>query len=277
MIFSDVTLGGLSLVADPDAHGVKWRCPMSTISGWWGTPAPQKDIRPRPGAHGVWVGESWLPGRAVSLRGWCEADSRADVIAAVDRLNAAMGLGDVPLTIADSGTSHTVTVRRDGEFDPQWVHSRLAKWIVQVLAEDPRKLGAPLVVSTGLPSTSGGWTFPMTFPAPINATVVTGQAALTNPGNIAGPVMLRIDGPVVAPVVTHSSGLVWASSLSLAAGEFITVDAQRREVLAQGQASRNNSTTQRGYAAFEPGLNVWSFAATSGSGLLTVTATPAWY
>ena len=84
MIFSDVTLDGLSLVADPDEFGVHWRCPMSTIEGWWGSPAPAMETRQRPRGHGVWVGESWLPGRAVSLRGWCEADSRAAVRDALD-------------------------------------------------------------------------------------------------------------------------------------------------------------------------------------------------
>ena len=286
MIFSDVTLGGLSLVADPDAFGVTWRCPMARIDGWWGSPAPVMETKQRPRAHGVWVGDAWLPGRSVSLYGWCEADTRAQVIDALDRLSGAAALTDTTLTIADSGRTLSAVVRRTGEFPPQWIHSRAARWTVQLFAADPRKLGSQLSASTGVPSTSGGVTVPFTVPFSIASTVVSGQVSLTNPGTIDGPVWLRIDGPpnpgdpaLVAPRVTHvNSGrsLVFGSSISLGNGEFLTVDMQRREVLAQGQASRAGYVTDRGWSTFEPGVNEWAFAAQSGTGTLTVTTNPAW-
>jgi len=111
VIWSDVTLGGLSLIADPDEYGVGWRCPHKTIEGWWSSPAPAMDTKQRPRGHGVWVGESWLPGRAISLRGWCEADTRAQVQDALDRLTAAASLTDTLLTIADSGRALSAYVR----------------------------------------------------------------------------------------------------------------------------------------------------------------------
>lgn len=286
MIFSTVTLGDLSLVADPDAYGVKWRCPMVNIDGWWGSPAPTMDTKQKPRAHGVWVGDSWLPGRSISIRGWVEADTRDQVADALDRLNAACSLSDTTLTVSDSGQSRSAVVRRGGEFLPTWVHPTLAKWSIQLFAADPRKLGVEMSTSTANPSTSGGLTIPFTIPFTIDAQVVSGQVALTNPGTIDGPVWLRIDGPespsdppLVAPRITHvNSGrsLVFASSLEIANGEYVTVDMQRREVLAQGQASRGGSVTDRGWSTFEPGSNQWAFTSTSGTGLLTVMTRPAW-
>jgi hypothetical protein len=121
----------------------------------------------------------------------------------------------------------------------------------------------------------------LTIPFTIDSTVVSGQVSLTNPGNVNGPVSLRIDGPVTGPVVTHvGSGraLVFSTSLTLGAGEFVTVDMERREVLAQGQSSRNGWVTGRGWSAFEPGSNTWSFSALAHDpgALLSVTASPAW-
>lgn len=279
MIWSDVALGGLSLVADPDEHGVRWACPHKTIDGWWSSPGPVMQTQQRLRGHGVWVGESWLPGRAISLRGFCEAADRASVQAALDRLHAAASLTETALTITDSGQTLAATVQRSGEVMVRWVNHRLAQWTVQLLAADPRKLGLPLTASTGLPSQSGGMTFPLTFPLTFDSVIVSGLVSLSNPGTIDGPCVLRIDGPVVAPRVTHvNSGrsLVFASSLALADGEYLIVDMQRREVLAQGQASRRGYVTEAGWSSFQPGVNTWAFAASSGSGMLTVTASPAW-
>lgn len=281
MIWSDVTLGGLSLIAEPDEHGVSWYCPHATIEGWWSSPGPALTAQQKSRAHGVWVGESWLPGRAILLRGWCTADTRAQVQDALNRLHAAASLTGTPLTIADSGRTLGATVRRSGEVTVRWVHHRLALWTVQLLAADPRKLGPAMSASTGLPSTSDGLTVPLTVPFAIDSDVISGQVALTNPGTIDGPVWLRIDGPATAPRVTHvNSGrsLVFASSLVLSAGEYLTVDMQRREVLAQGQASRMQYVTDRGWSALQPGLNVWAFASEGAgeAGTLTVTASPAW-
>jgi len=169
-----------------------------------------------------------------------------------------------------------------------------AAYNIQLLAADPRKFGAELTASTGLPSSTGGLTAPFTAPFTVPAVTVTGQVSLTNPGDQTGPVRLRIDGPanvgdpaMVGPTVTHvGSGLTLtlASSMSLAHGEFVLVnmdgatwDGMRpHAVLAQGQSDRAGYVTSRGYSGFEPGPNTWSFAAVSGSGLLTVTATEAW-
>jgi hypothetical protein len=163
---------------------------------------------------------------------------------------------------------------------PQWIGTCAFTWSIQVVALDPRKLGTPLTSPpTGLPSSTGGFSFPHVFPFAIDSTVVSGQVSLFNPGNETGPVTMRIDGPIVGPVITHvGSGLqlVFSASLTLGAGEFILVDMEAHSVLAQGQANRSNWVTSRGWSGMEPGANTWSFAAASGTtGLLTVTGTPA--
>ena len=178
-----------------------------------------------------------------------------------------------------AGSPRWCTVRRDGPVLPDWPNPLSFDWSIQVVAVDPRKMGATLTGSTALPSSSGGFSFPHTFPFAINSTVVSGQVSLFNPGNETGPVTMRIDGPIVGPIITHvGSGLqlVFSASLTLGAGEFLLVDMEAHTAMAQGQSSRSNSITSRGWSGFESGNNTWAFSSASGTtGLLTVTAVTA--
>jgi hypothetical protein len=120
-----------------------------------------------------------------------------------------------------------------------------------------------------------------TIPFTIDATTVTGQVSLNNPGNEYGPVTLRVDGPCVGPVITHvSSGaqLVFSSSLVLGVGEFLLIDSEKRTALANGQASRAGYITSRGWPSFQPGQNTFSFTAAEyrAGSMLTVSGLPAW-
>jgi hypothetical protein len=141
--------------------------------------------------------------------------------------------------------------------------------------------------SDGSPATTDFLTVPatsgdaLTVPFSIDSTIVSGLVSLTNPGNEVGPVSLRIDGPCTGPVITHvASGaqLVFSSSLVLGAGEWIDVDMEAHEVLANGQASRAGWITERGWSGFDPGSNTWTFtaAAYDPNSKLTVSATPSW-
>jgi phage-related protein len=120
---------------------------------------------------------------------------------------------------------------------------------------------------------------PYTVPFTVDSLVVPGTVSLTNPGNATGPVVLRIDGPVTGPQVTHvASGLTltFETTLQLVSGDWLTVDMEQQTALQNDQASRNSFISDRGWSGFDPGDNTWAFAAQSGAGLLTVTATPAW-
>ncbi|WIA97618.1 phage tail family protein [Curtobacterium sp. MCBA15_004] len=115
----------------------------------------------------------------------------------------------------------------------------------------------------------------------INAVTVTGQVSLTNPGNDTGPLRLRIDGPCTGPVVTHvgtGDRLVFSSSLVLAAGEWLDIDMEKRQVYANGQSSRAGYITSRGWFGFDPGPNTFAFTAAQydAASQLTVAGTPAW-
>lgn len=280
-----VTLGDLDLGTTEAGTGVIWN---TKSINWWSSPGSTLRAEQKPRGHGAWAGDAYLQARRVEIRGSVRAPSEAAWSEAVDRLHAAAALYETVLTVTESGRTRWANVRREDEILVNRFTPTHAEWSLQFLAPDPRQFGDTLVSSSALPSSTGGLTVPFTVPFSIDAVTATGQVTLTNVGNIAGPVLLRIDGPsnpgdppLVGPVVTHvSSGLslVFSTSLTLGYGEFVTVDMEKREVLAQGQSSRNGWVTGRGWSAFEPGLNTWSFSAVgfSPSAKLTVSAIPAW-
>lgn len=269
-VLGDLTLDGV------EASGVEWR--SNPVLGWAGPPTTIAQGK-KPRGHGAWVGTSYFDPRHVVLSGSVWAPTEELLEDAIDRLNVAAALTDTMLTVHTAAGSKWATVRREGEVLAPLTTPTFAEWSVQLFAPDPRKFGAELTATTSLPSSTGGLTVPFTVPFTIDAVTASGQVSLTNPGNVTGPVRLRIDGPVVGPVVTHvGSGLalVFSTSLDLAAGEFVTVDLERHEVLAQGQTSRNGWVTGRGWFGFEAGVNTFSFSAVSGSGTLQVWGTESW-
>jgi hypothetical protein len=273
-----VTLSGVILSGEDTTTGVTHV--MESFEGW-GSPAARLSMAAKPRSHGAWVGDSYLEARSISASGVIIAETATAARTAMDALIAACSLRDTTLSVNESGTTRSLTVRRSGAVLSEWLSPREVRWSIQMLAADPRKFGTTVSGSTLLGSTSGGLSWPVTFPIAFNSTVVSGQVHLVNEGNITGPLTLRIDGPVTGPYVTHvTSGitLTFATSVVLGAGEWLEVDLERRQVLANGQSSRNGYITSRGWFGFEPGDNTFTFGATSydAASSLTVTGRPSW-
>lgn len=274
---SYIGIGGLNLTSWEDS-GVQWITESVTGLG-----APAGTLAPvqKPRQAGAWAGLSYATPRSMVISGTTAAPTAALALDALDRLNVAFSLDEVPMTVVQGGISRTVNVRRDGDVLPVWLSDTVFTWSVQVAALDPRMFGTPVSGSTLLPMTTGGLVLPLGIPFDIPSTVVSGQLALTNPGNETGPVVCRIDGPATGPQITHvGSGLALtlASSLVLGAGEWLTIDMEARTVMANDQSSRNGYITSRGWFGFDPGVNVFSFTAVgyNAASLLTVNAIPAW-
>ncbi|TFB96521.1 MULTISPECIES: hypothetical protein [unclassified Cryobacterium] len=273
LALSYVSIGAVNLTSREDS-GVEWI--LEDFKGW-GSPAGSLKPTRKPRQPGAWGGLSYSGERPMTLKGTCIAPTAALASDALDRLIDSVSLDSMLFAVVESGRSRWCNVRRDGDVLPVWIGATAFTYSVQVVALDPRKLGATLTASTALPSTTGGLTIPYTIPYSINAVQVTGQISLTNVGNVAGPVTARIDGPCVGPIITHLGtgiALVFSSSLVLNAGEWLDLNYEKRQVLANGQSSRNGYITSRGWSAFDPGQNTWSFTAASytAGAQLTITA-----
>lgn len=278
---SNVNIDGLDLSAiDPDL-GVAFG--VTTLDGWEGAPKPSLEVQARVRGQGGVGGDSYSGPRHVTVGGWIHTSDPSRLLAAKDELLTRFALDERILRVTELGDDRWTTVRREDEPIIKRKSLVYAEFSFQVVSEDSRKFGAVLTGSTALPMTSGGYTYPRSFPYKIPATTVTGMVSLSNRGNESGPVILRIDGPCTGPVVTHRGGglqreLVFASSLVLGAGEWIQVVMEDHQVLANGQVSRAGWVTSRQWSTFEPGDNSWAFtaAAYNPGSKLTVYATEAW-
>lgn len=278
-LYRKVTIGGYEFT-DAAQPGVKFS--QQKMSGWDGATASTKQLQQKPRAGGAFKGNT--PQRTARTITWgfqLHASSVAAMSAALDEINAAVGLDDVPMVVEVDGASRWAPVSQQDEPAIEEVHPLLKRISLQLSSAESRKFGQELTASTALPSSTGGLQIPFTVPFTIDATTVSGLVALTNPGNATGPVRLRINGPVTGPVVTHvGSGLalVFSSSIALGVGEWIDVDMEAQTVLAQGQSSRSGWVVQRDWSGFEEGPNVWAFSAVGydPAASLQVFATPAW-
>ena len=274
---SPITINGLTLNTT-DTNGTQWR--VRKFDGWAGATNPTGEMVRRTRRSGFWAGDSFSEGRHMALTIMVISASAAQHSLDLDTLNAAFPRTFSRMDVSESGRVRYAYVRRSGEILPQKINRWTSIVSVMVSSKDWRKFGDDLVGLTFLPASSGGLTVPFTVPFTIDAVSVSGQIALTNPGNEVGPVRMRIDGPCTGPVVTHvgsASALIFSSSLVLLADEWLDIDMEAHTVLANGQASRAGYITSRGWSGFDPGVNVWSFtaAAFDPASQLTVTATPA--
>lgn len=86
------------------------------------------------------------------------------------------------------------------------------------------------IITADVPS-SVGFSAPLTAPLALTATLATGAQTITNPGNAPSHWTARLYGPCTAPRIFNDltgEQLSFASSLILAAGEYVEIDTQNR-------------------------------------------------
>lgn len=274
-----IALGSLVLGSE-DASGVRFT--VRKFDGW-GSPASTVVLTQRARGHGATGSEGFYRPRVLTIEGLIQVPDPALQSMAVDTLSAAVALNNFPVLVSEQGRVRNFEARRQDDVFVTYLTDKIASYSIQLVAEDPRKYGDLITATTRLPFSRGGLVRPSTWPRTWTGVSGTGQVTLNNPGNTQAPVWLRIDGPLPAGghSVTHQGKqqtLTFGTSLELAAGEFMTVDMERREVLAQGQSARSGYVTSRGWFTLDPGENVIAFSSVnySETASLSITTKPAW-
>ena len=274
-----IGIGDLVLGAE-DVTGVRFT--VDKFDGY-GSPASTATFTQRARGHGATASEGFYQPRVLTIEGLIIVPSPDLLSVAVDVLSAAVALDQFSMLVSEQGRIRNAMAQRQDDVHVTFLTDLIARYSIQIVAKDPRKYGDLVTASTRLPFSEGGLTFPVTFPITFTGVSGTGKVTVNNPGNTQAPVWLRIDGPIPAGgwTVTHvgkKQSLTFATALALGVGEFVTVDMDRREVLAQGQAPRSGYVTSRGWFSLDPGDNEIAFSAQnySSTASLTVTTKPAW-
>lgn len=262
-----------------DGFGVKWM--LTDFGDWYGSTSSTLALIQKGAGPGAWKGPRQLTPKTLAPAGLVEAASLSDLRDALDRLNAAASLNGTVLSVSEDDQTRTMSVYRQDVPLHTLLTDTLAQWSLALVAPDPRKYGPQIVASTGLPNTSGGLTWPVSWPIEWTGVVTSGALHIENPGNIESPIVIRIDGPCTGPRIRHDSSgieLVFASSYDLAAGSFLLIDMENKQVLEGGTASRNQWISDRGWFALEPGGNdlIFSAASYNPDARMTVTTAPAY-
>lgn len=250
-----------------DDFGCEWSWDQDP-QPWSPAPAPREVTGDRLGP-GSWDATTEYGPRTYALSGTCEAPDHRALHAAKSRLSAAVGVRPFDFRVIEPGFDRSSTGRRTGEV--LWTEigdanlSR-AKWSASLWFPDPYIYSTAWhSASTALPSTSGGWTFPFTFPWVWNAVAASGQLAMHNDGGEVAKPRITLYGPLATPRLTDASGAELRINATLAAGEFVVIDAATHQVLLMGQDSAPRRSWFVGtWLALAPGDNTWMFAADSG-------------
>ena len=220
-------------------------------------------------AHGTHPSRDWLGGRTISMS--IEADSMttdwesllAGLITTVEEL---------PLTFQIPGQSARrvyARCRRRAFVIGEEFSLGAGTLAVEFYASDPRQYDDTLSsLSTGLPTLSGGLTFPATAPFVFGSPGTGGGLAAANAGSFEAPWVVVFNGPLVAPSITHTaqSRTLLAAGADLASGETLVLDGQAKTALLNGTASRYSWLSNPQWFTLEPGANNLQFTAASGTG-----------
>lgn len=268
-----IPLGGV------DSAGVAWH--LQELEGW-DSPDIRSEYSDREADHGAWASPVYLGKRPITLAGTIEAPDLASLDAATEQILAAVSLTDTTLVVYES-TPKQAAVRRSGPTLVRPITNTVAAYSLLVTAADPRRYATVLQSdSTGLPSTTGGLSFPITFPITFTSTTVSGKITLVNQGSVGTRPTLTITGPVAGftVVAARPDGSTTQQTYSdtLNAGDVLSVDSGARTVTLNGSVSRRRYLSGQ-WIEIPPGSQIdltWTSPSYDPSALLAGTCRSAW-
>jgi hypothetical protein len=197
--------------------------------------------RPRPTAHGGINQSHWEDGGTITLEGQIGSQTGIEDALSEFRTIAAPMLQTLDVGAAllkwqegsvGVGNALQMLVRLDSDVEPVIQEAAaIVEYQAQFFAEDPRAYSQTLttVSSSALSTLSGGMVMPFTFPFAFAASG-GGVCACTNAGNRPTPPVFRIFGGVTNPTILLVGGTRIVLNGTVAAGDYLELDAWARTV-----------------------------------------------
>jgi hypothetical protein len=232
LLLGEITLGAV------DDYGVEWI--LERLDGW-DTPPTTGAVEQRVADHGGWLSAAHYAPRVIEIRGSLIADTWDAASRALDRLASAVPLSSLStLYVAETERVLQAAVRQEG--DPLTERSGgWAQFSLSLIAPDPRRYSPEVVtLETGLPSTSGGLSLPLTLPLTVGATVTSSVLTATNAGNMGTRPTLTVRGPTApGTTITHrGTGQVLTIPDAVPVNRTLVLDTGRKTALLDGTATR---------------------------------------
>lgn len=220
---------------------------FNKLLGWWDGVGGTGETKQREFADGAWITPDYDEARTIVVEGHIWADDQSTLRDGIEWFKSQVPKSDLGAFVAfeHEHVSH-VRVRRDGKPTFPWGGGLAADFSIQLIAPDARKLGGDgstpyqFQATAYLPSTTGGLQLPITVPFSIGATVVGNSVTVTATGDANPPVLVRINGPAVQPIIRDELGGVMPIDISLSAGQWLDVDLDARTIKINSTVNRRN-------------------------------------
>lgn len=283
-----LTLNGFPLYGLDD-NGCEWHTTFRDVSGLFDGVASTLRTESKVMTDGWYGNLPRLQGRTITIEGHIIGRCTESCVTSWNAFKSVLDTGGMLLTARLGDIGRQVRVWQSASAPLiKWDGVNILRFSLGLTSLNPYLYGLEAVSGvSGLPSSSGGMMFPYRFEeAGVSLSswqwsenVVSGQVALDNVGTAPSPVMIRIDGPVVNPQISHvGSGHVIAFNMSLGSGHYATVNGVTHEILIDGTDPARGRVKRREWSQAEPGRNVWGFNAGeySGTARMTVSFYPAY-
>lgn len=283
-----LTLNGFPLYGVDD-NGCEWHVTFQDVSGLFDGVSSTLHTESKAVTDGWYGNLPRLQGRSITIEGHILGRCTESCINSWNAFKSVLDPGGMLLTARLGDIGRQVRVWQSASAPlVKWAGVNVLRFSVGLTSLRPYLYGLESVSGvTGLPSSSGGMQFPYHFEEPgvslsswmWSEEVVSGQVALSNVGTAPSPVMIRINGPVVNPQVSHvGSSHVIAFDMSLGTGHYVTMNGVTHEILIDGTDPARGRVTRREWSQAETGMNVWGFTASeySAEARMTVSFYPAY-
>lgn len=283
-----LTLNGFPLYGVDD-NGCEWHVTFQDVSGLFDGVSSTLHTESKAMTDGWYGNLPRLQGRTITIEGHILGRCTESCVTSWNAFKSVLDTGGMLLTARLGDIGRQVRVWQSASAPlVKWTGVNVLRFSVGLTSLSPYLCGLDSVSGvTGLPRSSGGILFPYRFEETgvslsswaWSETVVSGNVALLNVGTAPSPVMIRIDGPVVDPQISHvGSGHVIAFDVSLGTGHYVTMNGVTHEILIDGTDPARGRVVRREWSQAEPGMNVWGFNASeySAAARMTVSFYPAY-
>lgn len=234
---------------------------LGKLDGWWDAPPSTGTITQKVNDSGAFIGPAYYGPRVMAVEARIDGFNPGDSMLTAQQILRAVSVDALfAISVTDEAETLTAQVRQEG--DP--LLARKGNRVVvnlSLIAPDPRRYGAAVTASTGLPTTTGGLVLPFTLPVSLNATSATGTITAVNTGDITSFPMFIASGPIAGPwSISDGAGRVLTSQDTIPAGRTMVIDTGKRTALLDGVANRVMTGT---WPLLAPGANQYRFTAAS--------------
>jgi len=261
-----------------DSAATEWWIIEDGLKDWNGTPDVRLNGIDRPLDHGQFDAASFYGSRVVTINGVAICPDKTSALLAMDVISSVAAWDPSRLylmQVSEPGRpTRRAMVRLNTATKVGGFNGISFDFQLQVKAPDPRKYDDTESTIVLQPPTgaAGGITVPVTVPFSISTVgLSTSAGTAVNNGTFPSRPVVTFAGPLVDPVLANlTAGKALGMTITLAAGDTLVADFDRRTLILNGSASRATALTTTS-AWWELGLGGNDLMLTAGGGDGTAT------